>query len=126
MSAGGFQYPGRDVQLSDPAEKCREDGHNGLPSLSGSGQSVRGGGRAADGGSGDIILGESEIQVAVFRVCGLNGDEVAGSPSTDASHKGSWREVVLVDHGPWQRNTIIQDGLFNRGGGGEELSYQGV
>ena len=77
-----------------PADECHEYGRNGLPSLSGSGQSVRCGVQAADDDSRDILPGEVEIQGAAFGVCGGNGNEVAGIPSKDTEQEGSGRELA--------------------------------
>ena len=96
----GFQHPGRDLLSSGSAEKCREDGRNGLPSLSGSNHPVGGGIRAVDDGHGAIIPGEAEIHSAVFGVWGGNGNGVINSPSTEAAWEGIGRWVALGDHRP--------------------------
>ena len=68
MAAGSFQHLGRDVRLGGTEDEFWEDGHNGLPSLSGIGHPVGGGVRAVDDGRGIIIPGEAARQGAVFKV----------------------------------------------------------
>ena len=68
MVAGGFQHLGRAVLLGGLEEKCREDGQNSLPFLSGCRHPFRGGVQSADDRRGIIILREVANQGAVFGV----------------------------------------------------------
>ena len=63
MAEGGFQHPGRDVQLGGTDEKCREDGRDGMLSLSGSGHPIGGGVRAEDDRYDTIVTGEGKFRV---------------------------------------------------------------
>ena len=125
MAAGGVRHPDWDVQLSGNVEKYREDGHNGIPSLPGSGYPVGGSLRALDDGRGSTILIEAESQGELFGVWGGNGGGVAGIPSTYTAWEISGRDTAIGEHVPRRRSTNIQDGLSNRGPP-EELSSQGM
>ena len=57
MDPGGIKNPGRDVQQGGTEDQCREEICNGMPSVLGDGNTVRGDVRKTDDGSGEFILG---------------------------------------------------------------------
>ena len=77
-----------------------EDGHNFLPSVSGRSHPVGGVIQAADEGRGIIIPVEAASESTVFRVLGVYGDGVSGSPPIDSAQEGAGRETALGYHGP--------------------------
>ena len=88
-------------------DKHREDGRNGLPSVSGSGHPVGGGIRSADDRTGVILPGAKVSASTVFGVWGGDGIGVSISPPTDTVQEGNGRETALGDHDPLQRATHL-------------------
>ena len=76
-------------------EKLREEGWNGLPSVSGSGHPVGGRIKTEDDGHRIILPGETESESTVFRVQVGDAVGVSGSPPKDSAREGNMREKAL-------------------------------
>ena len=61
MDIGGVHYPGRAVWQGGPEDQRREYGQNGLPTMSGGGNTVRGRVQEKDDVSGDFLPVEAEF-----------------------------------------------------------------
>ena len=93
MAAGGVQHPGRDVLLVGSKYKRQEDGQNGLPPVSGSGNPVGGGVRAADDGRGTILPVETvSVNTLLLMQVGY-GVGFTCSPPADVEREFNGRET---------------------------------
>ena len=80
---------------------------------------VRGGVRETDDGSGSFIPGESVGSYSVNGLREVVGAQVAGRTHADTAWEGNGGETSLVIHVPRCRATYLEDGISGRRGTAE-------